>query len=533
LQVCAQIEAYTDYGSYRYYSKTEYRMGDRAIFALIGHPFVFWEDAPTTRVEIVKGEPELLVQKGKQDRLTLGFAQALTREENIMVVKETPTRLKVIEIKPEHRRIAEILGAQNRLEVPTSAKERVLAAINAISGVITVHSDIGGGVASAEEVPADTQPHVHLRPAGEGLKVAILSRPFAQGGSYYRPGSGGETVIAEIEGRRLQTTRNLREEKQLAKNILSACPTLVDSEEEDGEWMIADPEDCLELLLELQALEESTVIEWPEGEKFRVSHQAGLDNFKMAIQQQNDWFSASGELTLDDNLVLDMKRLMELLNQTPSRFVLLGDGQFLALTQTFRKRLDELRSLTEQHGNGVRFHPLASLALEDFVDEVGALKADKHWKAHVKRLKEAQDLQPQLPSTLQAELRDYQIDGFNWLARLAHWGVGACLADDMGLGKSLQALAIILQRAPAGATPIIAPTSVGMHWISEAQRFAPTLNVVQLGSGDRQALLDQLQPFDLCHCGRKASASFSRNYETPSALLQSPTGRAQYAAHEF
>jgi SNF2 family DNA or RNA helicase len=307
-------------------------------------------------------------------------------------------------------------------------------------------------------------------------------------------------VIAEIDGRRLQTTRNLQEEKQQANHILSTCPTLMNAEEEDGEWIVTDPENCLELLLELQTLEESIVVEWPEGEKFRVSHQAGVNHFKMSIQRQNDWFAASGELTLDDHLVLDMRRLMELLNQTPSRFVPLGNGQFLALTQTFRQRLDELRSLTEQHGNGVRFHPLASVALEEFVDEVGALKADKHWKAHVKRLKEAQELQPQLPSTLQAELRDYQIEGFNWLARLAHWGVGACLADDMGLGKSLQALAIVLQRAPAGATLIIAPTSVAMHWISEAQRFAPTLNVVQLGSGDRQALLDQLQPFDLLIC---------------------------------
>jgi SNF2 family DNA or RNA helicase len=500
LKVCAQVETYTDYGYSSYYGKTEYRMGDRAIVALIGHPLVFWEDAPTTRVEIVRGEPELLVKKGKQDRLTLEFSQSLAAEQNIIVVKETPTRLKVLEIKPEHRRIAEILGTQNRLEVPISAQERVLAAINAVSGMVTVHSDIGGGVAGAEAVPVNTQIHVHLRPAGEGLKVAILSRPFAQGGSYYRPGAGGETVIAEIEGRRLQTTRSLQEEKQRAIDILSACPMLMNGEEEDGEWIITDPENCLELLLELQALEEKIVIEWPEGEKFRVSHQVSSNNFKMAIQRQNDWFSASGELTLDDHLVLDMRRLMELLNQTPSRFVPLGNGQFLALTQTFRKRLDELRSLTEQHGNGVRFHPLASSALEEFVDEVGALKADKHWKAHVKRLKEAQELQPQLPSTLQAELRDYQIDGFNWLARLAHWGVGACLADDMGLGKSLQALAIVLQRAPAGATLIIAPTSVGMHWISEAKRFAPTLNVVQLGSGDRQALLDQLQPFDLLIC---------------------------------
>ncbi|MEO0685618.1 MAG: DEAD/DEAH box helicase, partial [Cyanobacteria bacterium J06649_11] len=121
-------------------------------------------------------------------------------------------------------------------------------------------------------------------------------------------------------------------------------------------------------------------------------------------------------------------------------------------------------------------------------------------KAHIQRLQEMKNLQPELPSTLQAELRDYQIEGFNWLSRLAYWGVGACLADQMGLGKTLQALALILQRAVQGATLIIAPTSVCMNWISEAGKFAPTLNVIQFGSGNRQKLLDKLQPLDMLVC---------------------------------
>ncbi|MEB3338761.1 MAG: DEAD/DEAH box helicase, partial [Leptolyngbyaceae bacterium] len=148
----------------------------------------------------------------------------------------------------------------------------------------------------------------------------------------------------------------------------------------------------------------------------------------------------------------------------------------------------------------IRFSPLAALALEEVLEESSHLKADKHWKEHIQRLKEVKNLQPELPSTLQTELRDYQIEGFQWLARLAHWGVGACLADDMGLGKTLQALTVILTRAPQGPTLIVAPTSVCMNWMSEAQRFAPTLQVIQLGGGDRQKLLDALQPFDMLVC---------------------------------
>ncbi len=501
LLVCGQLEADTSYG-YPYYgsSGTQYSFGEKAIVALINHPLVFWESSPNVRVEVVKGEPELLVKKNKNGNLTLQFVPDLQDNKSLLVVKESPTRLKVLEITAEHRRIAEVLGKQNRLEVPEAAKERVLAAINAISSIVTVHSDIGGGGGNAEEVPASAKPHVHLLPAGAGLKVALLARPFDQDGPYYRPGTGGETVIAEIGGKRLQTTRDLKEEKKLAKAVIEGCPTFTEYEDQEGEWMIEAPEGCLELLTELQALGEAVVLEWPEGEKMRISHRAGFGNFAMKIQRQNDWFETTGELKLDDNLVLDIQRLMELMGNTNSRFIPLGDGQFLALTEEFRKRLDELRTFSEKSGKGRRVNPLAALAIEDWVDEVGELKADKHWKSHIQRLKDAQALEPELPSTLQAELRDYQVDGFNWLSRLAHWGVGACLADDMGLGKTLQALTLILTRAPQGPTLIIAPTSVGMNWLNEAQRFAPTLNPIQFSSTNRQQLLDDLQPFDLLVC---------------------------------
>ncbi len=495
-KVCNQITV--DY--YGYYSKAEFSFGDRAMVELIGHPLVFWADSPTTRVDIVGGEPELIVKKIKEDRLTLEFSPKLAEDKEVVLVKETPTRIKVIEITTEHQRIATILGKKNCLNVPAAASEQVLAAISGVSPIVTVHSDIGGGLESAKEVPANSTPHVHLLPAGEGLKAALLCRPFGEVGSYYRPGKGGSTVIGEIEGERLQTTREMEQEETQADDVIKSSSVLTRHESESGEWLIDDPEDCLSLLLELQELEDKVIIEWPEGEKLRIAHQAGMNNFQMQIKRQNDWFSASGELKLDEDMVLDMENLLALLDQTSSRFIPLGEGQFIALTQQFRQRLDELRAFGNKKGKGLQFHALTSIVLEDAIADMGDVKADKHWKQQVKKLKEVKELQPELPSTLQAELRDYQQEGFEWLSRLAHWGVGACLADQMGLGKTLQALALILDRATQGATLIIAPTSVCFNWISEAQKFAPTLNPIQFGNGDRQETLDALQPFDLFVC---------------------------------
>ena len=39
-----------------------------------------------------------------------------------------------------------------------------------------------------------------------------------------------------------------------------------------------------------------------------------------------------------------------------------------------------------------------------------------------------------------------------------------------------------------------------MNWVSEVEKFAPTINPIQFGSGNRQKLLDELQPFDMLVC---------------------------------
>ena len=45
----------------------------------------------------------------------------------------------------------------------------------------------------------------------------------------------------------------------------------------------------------------------------------------------------------------------------------------------------------------------------------------------------------------------------------------------MGLGKTVQAIALLLRRREVGPILIVAPTSVGFNWVRELERFAPTL----------------------------------------------------------
>jgi SNF2 family DNA or RNA helicase len=120
-----------------------------------------------------------------------------------------------------------------------------------------------------------------------------------------------------------------------------------------------------------------------------------------------------------------------------------------------------------------------------------ALSTDGAYRDRVETLVRAQHWQPRLPGTLQAELRPYQLEGYQWAMRLAEAGLGAVLADDMGLGKTLQAIAVMLERAAGGAALVVAPTSLIGNWAAELRRFAPSLEVHVFAEGDRDALIEQ------------------------------------------
>ena len=478
---------------------------DLALVAMVGHPYLFLAQSPSTPVEFVEGEPELLVEE-RGDNLRIRFAQPISTD-NVNFHFETPTRVKVISINENHRRIAQITG-KDGMTVPVSASEQVLTAIGNISSFMTVHSAIASDVTSAHQnvtiVEADPTIYMHLIPYGTGFRLEMFVKPFQEGDHYLKPGQGVENVMAEVKGRRLQTKRNLALEEATARDIEELCPILdlaIDLEQEnDREWHLHDPDDCLQALSELQAIQDKIVIEWPEGEKLSIAHQVSANNLNLRIRtNRQNWFAMSGEVVIDQDSVIELKDLLKKVKQGSSRFIEIGNGQFIALTQEFKKRLEEMTLFgddLEGDNDEILIHPLAAIPLEKLTGKCHTV-ADFGWDSQLQNIKNVQNYLPVVPSTLQAELRDYQLEGFHWLGRLAHWGVGGCLADDMGLGKTLQSLAVVLDLATEGPSLVVAPTSVATNWKAEVKKFTPTLNLKILGPGDRKKTIAELGPFDL------------------------------------
>ncbi|MDP0491260.1 MAG: DEAD/DEAH box helicase [Verrucomicrobiota bacterium JB023] len=100
------------------------------------------------------------------------------------------------------------------------------------------------------------------------------------------------------------------------------------------------------------------------------------------------------------------------------------------------------------------------------------------------------------PSSFEATLRPYQLDGFRWLHFLSSHHLNGILADDMGLGKNVQTLAYLatLPRQDQDALPslIVAPTSVIANWELEAERFTPSIKTLLLQGAGRSLLFSQI-----------------------------------------
>ena len=477
------------------YYDDEYSLPFDAIKFLVGHPYVFLFGTADLPVELIASQPVLQVTKTAK-----GFTLATDitdSSEKFIIEKETNTRYKIYDLSTQQQKVIEAIR-QQKIIVPESGKEKLMQVLGNFSSQFTVHSDLSvADHAKVKKVAADPRIRVQLLPMGDGLKAELFSKPFGTNPPYCKPGKGGKTLIASEKNEQLQVTRDLTAEADYANRLMEKIQTLETLDISNDLIAFGDPMDALHLLDILKAHQDICVVEWPEGERFKIRGTVNFANLNLKIKTQTNWFELQGELKVDEDTVITIQQLLQLTEKGHNRFIELKHGEFLALSERLKKQLDELRTFSTAGKDGLHINKFASVALGDFFNDVVNLKTDKSWKDFQQRLDLVQNTDTSLPSNLQAELRPYQEEGFRWLAHLAEWEAGACLADDMGLGKTLQALAILLHRAHCGPALVISPVSVIPNWISETAKFAPTLKLKTLTTVNREQTLKSLEPGDL------------------------------------
>ncbi len=400
--------------------------------------------------------------------------QEAERRNLLRVVRDAPDRARLIRVNAAQRRVAELVA--KAWAVPVDAKAELDAALRVLAGHFQLHSDATAG----QELGSEARLRALLSPQGPALQLRLVAQPFGDYGPVVLPGQGRERLLTLHEGLNLATQRQLAQEAAHLQTVLDALPALAGAETGDCTWLLEDPEQALALLELLPQLPAVRDIAWPRGKPVRV--QALLAGaLRVNVKSGADWLGLNGELQLSEGRVLSLQRLLELAHDSRrSRFIALGEGEYLALTDRLKRQLADLNALAQNDGGGIKLPQAAAAWLAETLD-AAVLKGDSPWARRLKQLDQAAALEPEPPASLQAQLRAYQIEGYAWMTRLAHAGMGACLADDMGLGKTVQTLGLLLDRAALGPALVLAPTSVCSNWVAEAARFAPTLKVTLYG----------------------------------------------------
>jgi superfamily II DNA or RNA helicase len=496
-----------------------------AAVALVGHPVLEFADTPGAPVTLTEGAPALEVADlGEQLRLRLqppprwadplaaaaepqrwsGSAaeqKELEALADLTVVRDTPQSARLLRLNPAQKRAAQLIGAG--LSLPKAAADQLEPVLRSLGAHFQVHAD---ELQAGREVAAEARLRAELSPQGDGVHLRLVVAPVGTEGPRLTPGQGRAHLIAKVGGEIVGAQRDLTAERSHLEAVLDACPMLAEPPENaPTAWDIETPDATLALLERLHTLNAVAALDWPQGKPIRVDS-AGLGALQVRVESGHEWLALAGGVTVNEQLVAHLGRLLDWAATQKSRFMPLGEGRYLALTEELKARLDELATVAERDrgersdGEGARVTPLAAAWLERTL--AGAdVAADDAFRARIERLAAAQADRHHLPGTLQASLRPYQEEGYEWAMRLAESGFGACLADDMGLGKTLQALAVLLARSAGGPALVVAPTSLIGNWQAEARRFAPSLRVQVYAegdeTGDRDALITQAGPGDV------------------------------------
>ncbi|EJD52770.1 SNF2 family DNA-dependent ATPase [Auricularia subglabra TFB-10046 SS5] len=126
------------------------------------------------------------------------------------------------------------------------------------------------------------------------------------------------------------------------------------------------------------------------------------------------------------------------------------------------------------------------------------------------------------------KMRDYQVQGLNWMISLHHNGMNGILADEMGLGKTLQTVSFLGYlrhiRGITGPHLVVVPKSTLQNWAREFERWTPDASVVVLqGTREERAeivakrLLPQdfdilITSYEICMREKGALKKFSFEY---------------------
>ncbi|HFK1750499.1 TPA: SNF2 helicase associated domain-containing protein [Bacillus cereus] len=240
--------------------------------------------------------------------------------------------------------------------------------------------------------------------------------------------------------------------------------------------------------------------------KLRISKGDAVPLITVRRKERIDWLSFRFDIKGIPEA--EIKGVLAALEEK-RKYYRLANGSFLSLES---KEFNEINQFIKEsgirkeflHGEEVNVPLIRSVKWMNGLHEGNVLSLDDSVQELVENIQNPKKLKFAVPNTLNAEMRKYQVYGFEWMKTLAHYRFGGILADDMGLGKTLQSIAFIdsvLPEIREKKLPIlvVSPSSLVYNWFSELKKFAPHIRAV-IADGiqaERRKILKDITEFDV------------------------------------
>ena len=346
-----------------------------------------------------------------------------------------------------------------------------------------------------QEVSAKPKPSIHFSPVDGGYRQSPTPKlegalSFDYGHAVYPWGAGGSGEF--IEAKNLFLRRDISAEAEAAARLDSLGLKKESSYygNRGTKWGILSkrlPGVVRELLAEGWCVA-------AEGKTFKQAA-----SFKAELTSGVDWFELRGTVDFGEGS-LNLPQLIKALEKG-EKLVALTDGSYGMLPDDFLSKYGMLLQLGKSTGDHIQFKKSQTGLLDVFLAErEGEIKIDELFQQAREQIRSFSGIVPlEQPKGFQGELRGYQCEGLGWMSFLEKAGWGGCLADDMGVGKTAQVLAMLEGRRNLNKGPSLAvlPRTLIYNWIREAAKFTPKLKVLDNSGGDRARDSAALREYDL------------------------------------
>jgi uncharacterized Zn finger protein len=179
-------------------------------------------------------------------------------------------------------------------------------------------------------------------------------------------------------------------------------------------------------------------------------------------------------------------------------YIRLGDGTLGILPQEWIEKYASVLKMGQMgKGDTLRMSNFHLSLIDELYGEIDGTEIFEKLIEKRLRLKNFEQIENvKLPQYSTAELRGYQVSGYNWLNFLDEFGWGGILADDMGLGKTVQAITFLQKQAelkPNKPNLVVVPKSLVFNWQKECEKFAPELSVLIYYGTGRKAIFKEIK----------------------------------------